>query len=442
MGEVYLARDPNLHRDVAIKTIRPDMASLDLDGEATARFEREARSAAQLHHPNVVAIHEFGREGDLLYLVLERVEGETLSTLLAAKALSRPEILDLIAQVCEGLHHAHSKGIIHRDIKPANIMVTREGGRPVAKILDFGVAKMSGPDMTSTGQVVGTLGYMAPEYLKEGQASSASDQFSVGVLLFEALSGEKPFRGATTGGVVYGILHDAPKPLDLSHLDGLSPAIQGVVARTLDKEPSHRFATLLDLASALRAAKDPNWNPGDEPTTALRRPAEGTTRGHAIQEELLPEHRPAPAKRWPWIALGAGIALSLGAYLNMRTRPIAQPQTPLANVHINDAVLDEAEVLIASKPKDALKLVRAVIENTPKEGPVDPDAFALLMVCHYREGDFIRFGEALNESRDRGLHAKDLLTNKAYKAMLEADQRAKKIPAELRTRLLAGQDAE
>lgn len=436
MGEVYLARDPGLHREVAIKTIRPDLAAME--GDAVARFEREARSAAQLKHPNVVSVFEFGREGELLYLVQERVEGLPLSAHLAEGTLQRAELLEVIAQVCEGLQHAHARGIIHRDIKPSNIMVSRAEGRLEAKVLDFGVAKMGGADMTSTGQVVGTLGYTAPEYLKEGRASAASDQFAVGVVLFEALAGERPFTGGTTGAVVYNIIHEAPRALDLDCLEGLSPALQGVVARALAKDPAHRHPSLQALAEALRSAKDPDWRPAEDPTTALdRRFAATVPRSQAGTPA-------APRRTGLWVGLaGLGLAACAAGLWALRTAAPKAPQvqpTTAANVHINDAVLAEAEALLDKRPKDARKLVMAVLENSPKEGPVDPDAFALLLVCDYRGGDLVRFGEALGESRDRGLHTKDLLTNRAFKAMLEGDRKARKLPEELRNRLLSGQD--
>ncbi len=151
----------------------------------------------------MVTVFEFGADDELLYLVMEFVPGDDLGVLMARDELTPSELLEILAQVCEGLAQAHKHGIIHRDIKPTNVMVQREEGELRAKVMDFGVAKLSGGDMTQTGQVVGTLAYMAPEYLRTGVAEPASDLFSVGVMLHEGLSGEKPFRGGTTGAIVY-----------------------------------------------------------------------------------------------------------------------------------------------------------------------------------------------------------------------------------------------
>ncbi len=429
MGEVFLARDPSIGREVAIKTILPSLVPMD---DVRQRFAREAQAAGVLQHPNVATVFEYGEDHDVLFLVMEYVPGEDLGAVLQRDELSTPEILEVVAQICDGLNHAHKQGIVHRDIKPSNVMLLRDDEGLKAKIMDFGVAKTASHDLTQTGQIVGTLAYMAPEYLRTGKASPQSDQFSVGVLLYEALTGDKPFTGETTGAVVYGIIHDAPRPLDPAHLKGVSPAVRTLVERALSKEPDERFASTGDLARALRSAKDPLWSTTLDATAAMARPQPGTTE----RVQLAAPRRP----RWPWI-LGLGIVALIAVFVWMR-----QPQAPLviqtptaANPHLNDVVLDQATLLMDTKPKEALALIQGVIEATPKEVPMDPDAYALKLVALYKQGNLEAFGETLSESKYRGLTPKDLLTNKPYKAMLERDKTKRKLSEELRARLIKGE---
>ncbi len=456
MGEVYLAKDSVIGREVALKVIRPALAGLDPDGELHARFQREARSAGVLNHPNIVTVFEFGEAEGLFFLAMEYVPGEDLGALLLAKTLSPAEVLEAIAQVCDGLHQAHKHHILHRDIKPSNVMVTREDGELRAKLMDFGVAKSTGATATQTGQVVGTLAYMAPEYLRSGEANPLTDLFSAGVMLHEALAGERPFGGSTTGAVVYGIINDPPKPLDARNLKGLSPALAGMASRLLEKDPAHRRPTsAAELAKLLRAAKDPAWRPTgeEEATTALSKQgvsalvaeAAATTAGHrAVGDTVTTAGHTvvSVSHKSLWIA-SLVILVAVGAFFGYRrwhTIPtVVAPSS--TNMHVNDVVLQEAAQIAAKgHPEDALKLVNAVIDATPKDVPVDPDAYAVKLVCLYQKSWILGFGGTLTEARFRGVHAKDLLTNAAYKDMLEKDKTKKKLPEKLRQRLLNGQD--
>ena len=210
MGKVYLGRDPILGREVAVKTIRLGSA---FDAEATARFEREARAAGSLNHPNIITIYEFGVDEGLYYMAMEWVEGADLDQVIRARATPMEELLDLFAQACDGLAFAHERGIVHRDIKPANIMISRTGKRPTAKLMDFGVALVEGSDLTQQGSWMGTVNYMAPEYLDSGKAGPASDLFGMGVVLYEILSGgRRPFTGDTATSVLTAILRQPPAP--------------------------------------------------------------------------------------------------------------------------------------------------------------------------------------------------------------------------------------
>lgn len=421
MGEVFLAKDPSIGRDVAIKTILPGLASaVDLK----QRFEREAKAAGALAHPNIVTVYEYGDDQGLLYLAMEYVEGEDLQVLLSRKELNAPEILEVIAQVCEGLHHAHKHGVVHRDVKPSNVMISREEGQLRAKVMDFGVAKATTGEMTQTGQVVGTLAYMAPEYLRSGKAGPPSDLFSVGVMLFEALSGQKPFAGETTGAMVYNIIHDEARPLDVDELDGVSPSVRVVVARALAKQPDSRFASGVEFAKALRAAKDPAWtSPDEDRTIAITRAT------------------PKRISGLPWLAALLGVLVTVGGagYWVMKDRAKTQALAEAENARLGDMVLDQASRILEKDPEGALEEIQKFIASVPEDGKVDPDAFALKVVIRYRQNNLIELGRALEEARDGKATGADLLKNGRFKTMLEKDQKIKRLPAELRAKLLKGE---
>ena len=457
MGEVYLAKDTVIGRQVALKVIRPALAGLDPGGELQARFQREAKAAGVLNHARIVTVYEFGEDGGLLFLAMEYVPGEDFNALLAEGGLPASDILEITAQICDGLQQAHKHGILHRDIKPSNVMVMREDGSLDAKLMDFGVAKASGAAATQTGQVVGTLAYMAPEYLRSGEASPMTDLFSVGVMLHEALAGERPFSGSTTGAVVYGIINDPPKRLDPSRLKGVSAATADLAGGLLRKDPAQRFpSTAAELAKCLRAAKDPSWRLPEDAlaTTAISKAVvgdlvdrAGTTAGFRASDEAAVTtagHRAAGGGWKPWALLAGGLAIaavSATAYALHRKPDMAVVAPTATNMHVNDVALAEAAQIAAKgHPEDALKLAQAVIDATPKDMPVDPDAYAVKLVCYYQKGWSIAFGGALTEAKLRGVHAKDLLTNAAYKEMLEKDKAKKKLPEKLRERLLSGQD--
>jgi len=266
MGEVYLAHHPAIGREVAIKTILPSAAKGD---DAEGRFRREAEAAGQLNHPNLVTIFDFDKDQDVLYLVMEFVKGDDLEDLIRQDALTQSEFLEVLAQVCDGLSYAHRHGIIHRDIKPSNVRVMRDGKRLLAKVMDFGIARMEDSNMTATGIVMGTVSYMAPEYIREGHASSQSDLFAVGVMLHECLTGRKPFAGDNTTTILFKIVSDPAPPVDPSLIHGISPRIRQVLDRALAKEPGGRFGNADELAKALRACKDPTWSGALEGTVAM-----------------------------------------------------------------------------------------------------------------------------------------------------------------------------
>lgn len=337
MGDVYLARDSAIGRDVAVKTIRRELL---LTETARERFAREARAAGTLNHPSVVTVHEFGEADGVMFLAMEWVEGEDLSALLRDRALAPAEILEVMAQVCDGLAYAHERGILHRDIKPSNIRVSRSRGRLLAKIMDFGIARMGGSDLTGSGTLLGTFSYMAPEYVQRGVLSPAADLFAVGVVLHEALSGARLFDGDSTANILFRIVNETPRLLDPGCFRGISPRTQAVIRKALAKDPAQRFTSAADLAAALREAKDPAWTGADAgPRGAPTVTSAGTERFHApaglpptvIQASPMEPSPAAPRSlSWGWLVAAGMALLSLGLWLGGRRPPLRVQEPPAA----------------------------------------------------------------------------------------------------------------
>ncbi|MGD8375891.1 MAG: protein kinase, partial [Acidobacteriota bacterium] len=260
MGEVYRARDAKLDRDVAVKVLPPEVSR---DPDRVARFQREARAASALNHPNILHVYDIGHEGDTFFLVMELVEGSTLRDLLAEGPLPPRRLLEIGEQIAAGLAKAHAAGIVHRDLKPENVMVTGDG---LVKILDFGLAKLnpaqdgSSSQMatalaTGSGVVLGTASYMSPEQARGRPVAFESDQFSLGTVLYEMGSGRRPFSGESFVQILNGIIEDEPEPL-LRTNPKLPQPLGWIVARCLAKEPAERYAATVDLARDLRSLRE------------------------------------------------------------------------------------------------------------------------------------------------------------------------------------------
>ena len=256
MGEVYRARDQRLNRDVAIKILPETVGS---DPDRLARFEREARAVAALSHPGILAIHDFGTAGRITYAVTELLDGGTLRARLDAGPIPPRKVVDIGAQIAGAVGAAHDKGIVHRDLKPENLFVTHDGR---VKVLDFGLARAADSPLmaaagatvtqaqTDPGVVLGTVGYMSPEQVRALPADHRSDIFSIGVVLYEMLSGRRPFGGASTVETMNAILKEDPAPVAVA--DGVAPALRHIVDHCLEKEPAERFQSARDLAFALQ----------------------------------------------------------------------------------------------------------------------------------------------------------------------------------------------
>jgi len=282
MGTVYKARDPVLERLVALKTVNPGLLS---KGDTLARFEREARAAAKLQHPNIVTIFELGADGDTRFIAMELLEGQDLAHAMAVpRKLTRDQKLKIVVQACRGLDYAHKQGVYHRDVKPANVHV-----RPdlTVKIVDFGIARLADSNMTQTGLVLGTPSYIAPEALVGAPVDHRADMWALGVILYELLAGRRPYESPTITSLVYRIVHEPLPPLDAAKL-GLPEALVQIAHKALAKKPESRFRDLAEMAEALEDVLGIPRSPEALPPAARERAYE---RNYAEARGLLAENQ-------------------------------------------------------------------------------------------------------------------------------------------------------
>jgi serine/threonine protein kinase len=263
MGIVYLATDPTIGRSVAIKTVRlRDVDDTQQREKLRERLFREARSAGVLSHPNIVTIYDMAEEDGVAYISMEYVDGPTLDDLMSSsKPLESGKLFGILRQTATALDYAHTKGIVHRDIKPANIMLGRDGN---VKVTDFGIAKINtaADSFTMTGTLVGTPNYMSPEQVQGGEVTGRSDQFSLAVITYEILTGERPFPGEQLSTVVYKIVAEEPvSPQKLNRT--LGPYIDGVLRKALSKKPPNRYRTCAEFVGSLETtcAATKGWTP-------------------------------------------------------------------------------------------------------------------------------------------------------------------------------------
>jgi serine/threonine-protein kinase len=252
MGVVYRAIDPALQRTVAVKTI-PMYLDPSEQAEYEARFYHEAKAAGRLSHPNIVTIYDVGKSGDTTYMAMELLEGQDLKSLLAPKKpLPIPQALDIAAQVADGLAYAHEHEVVHRDVKPANLMITRSG---LVKIMDFGIARMRSSEIrTQTGVLLGSPSYLSPEQVLGKRADHRSDIFSLGIVLYEMLTGERPFTGAEITAIMYQIVHLSPRAPSVLNPE-VPEILNFVVAKALAKSPEDRYQDAREFAADLRECR-------------------------------------------------------------------------------------------------------------------------------------------------------------------------------------------
>ncbi|MGC8724184.1 MAG: protein kinase domain-containing protein [Acidobacteriota bacterium] len=280
MGVVYRARDPIIGRALAIKVVSLSGGLADdAKEEYRQRFFREAQAAGNLHHPNIVTVFDAGEERGVPYLVMELVEGESLAQRLKrAGKLSVEEASSIARQVAAGLAYAHEKGVVHRDIKPANILLDAKGR---AAITDFGVARLSASDLTRTGEVLGTPNFMSPEQVLGQALDGRSDLFSLGVVYYLMLTGDRPFKGEEVSAICYNVVHSEPVP-PVSSLP-LPAEVAGILDRLLRKNPAERFSDGETAAAALREVTERTQVVASPVANASQRPPAGGSAGGATR---------------------------------------------------------------------------------------------------------------------------------------------------------------
>jgi serine/threonine-protein kinase len=253
MGVVYLAEDESLQRQVAVKTLLlPEEETSAQRRDLEARFIQEAKAAGGLNHPGIITIHDLGREGDWLYIAMELLQGTELKDRMVAGPMPLDEALDIAAQVALALSVAHARGVVHRDVKPGNIMLLAEGH---AKIMDFGIARMKSSDVrTQSGTMMGSPKYMSPEQVGGHPVDHRSDIFSLGVLLYEMLSGRPAFTGDNLGALLNAIMRASPVPLSEVRSE-VPPSVDTVIARAMQKNPEARYQDAAEMARDLASCR-------------------------------------------------------------------------------------------------------------------------------------------------------------------------------------------
>lgn len=388
MGVVYLARDIRIGRQVALKTLqykKQRFADANAESEYLERFRREAELSGSLAHPNIITLYEVGYNGRRLsYLAMEYVEGESLLSLLnRAGALSIDSACRIIDDVLQGLAYAHGRGVIHRDIKPANILVTMDGR---AKIADFGVARSarSGTsDITSSGQLLGTPHYMAPEQVSGRPLDGRSDLFSLGALFYELLTGVKPFNGRTLMDVLFSVVNEEPKPLESFRSD-VPIWMSEFIHKLLRKQPEQRFESSAsaaewfrvnlrqsssspDVTVSFRASVDVRREmlPEDTPTTPLTSPIfrSGSMPRVVLRDRLVPRRIALSI-----VAAGAVALIVTAAMIDRHIEAIEAGATSVSSKPLDErkAILNEAKLLFdAGAYKESAARYQAYLQRYP-----------------------------------------------------------------------------
>jgi serine/threonine-protein kinase len=304
MGMVYRARDPLIGRVVAIKVVAlSPLLGEEEKREFRERFFREAQAAGGLHHPSIVTIYDVGEWDGVPYMAQEYVEGMSLSRLLKESgSLPQERALPILRQMADALHYAHRLGVVHRDIKPDNILVDEKGR---AVLTDFGVARLAASDLTRTGEVLGTPHFMSPEQVMGQEVDGRSDLFSLGVVLYLMISGQRPFHGETISSVCYQIVHAPPKPLPDEA--AFSSGIRFLLDRLLAKDPSERFQSGGDLAEAIEGLLSGTVATDPPPPAPAEAPRPATTSRVAA---AAPPAAASPKKGRKGLAVGLSVALA------------------------------------------------------------------------------------------------------------------------------------
>lgn len=332
MAEVRDAWDTRLDRAVAIKLLHP---ALRAQPDIRRRFDAEARSAAALSHPNIVAVHDFGEHHGTPFIVMERLPGRSLADLIASGPLSPDHVRSMLADVLAALEVAHGAGMLHRDIKPGNVLISSAGDS--VKLADFGIAKTGGAAHTMTGQIVGTMSYMSPERVAGAQASVADDLYATGVMGYEALLGRRAFPQDNPVALARAIMDDPPPPLAGLRCD-VDPTLVGVIDRAMTRAPHQRFGSAAQMRAALTGATSRLAAP---PQAQAPRPATrvlDTPLPPSMQYTAAPPPRRRLTGRTRTVVIGAAVlAAFVIAALALATDPFSSPPPP-AKVNTSSTV--------------------------------------------------------------------------------------------------------
>jgi serine/threonine-protein kinase len=362
MAVVYAGMDTVLRRRVAIKVLRPQFAA---DTDFVNRFYTEAQHAAKLSHPNIVNVYDVGHEGEDYYIVMELVDGSTLAEVIEHGRVPEAVAIDYATQICAGLAFAHRQNVLHRDVKPANILITKDD---VVKLSDFGIARAVTTQtvtMTQPGMVLGSVYYLSPEQAQGTDLTPGSDLYSLGVVLYQMLSGTLPYSGESPITVAVKHVQNPVPLLDADELD-ISPALAAIVAKLMQKDPSDRFASATEVAQALRAARDeplhaqpyafaavspsradvpPIPPPKPRPSRFPDRPqAPAST---TVQPAVAQDEEDEPKPGYPWALLAAALvaAVVAGYFIFGRGSggPFAWSSSPVEVADVAGRPVDEAE---------------------------------------------------------------------------------------------------
>jgi len=393
MGDIYRAQDTRLNRFVAIKVLT---GSTSGDPERRRRFIQEAQAASALNHPNIITIHDIITDGDAQFMVMEHVQGKTLADLIPKGGLRVPQVLKLTMQMTDALQTAHSAGIIHRDLKPGNVMVTDTG---LVKVLDFGLAKLTDPSpvtqqddatrtmgpapLTVEGSIIGTVSYMSPEQAQGKKVDTRSDIFSLGVVLYEMITGSRAFQADTTVGTLSAILRDDVRPIAEIAPD-VPAKLEQVVSRSLMKVPDERFQTMKDMHLALGALKHES-DSGVLYRSMVMTPSEvlkPAKTGSAVKKPTSATSAAAPpasSSKTTMIAVGGALLVAVigGVLYTQRSQPPAEvvvqapvpaaTPEPAAPAPVPDQTLTNEGIVQMVKAKVPMDVIYSQLRTAPNK---------------------------------------------------------------------------